>query len=51
LAKVQNNNVNVDDLYNYLIENNCINEKFELEHIGKLSIDFYFSPNRINVLV
>ena len=51
LAKVQNNNVNVDDLYNYLIENNCINEKFELQHIGKLSIDFYFSPNRINVLV
>lgn len=50
LASLQNNTIDVDKLYDYLIETKCINQKFQLLINGQLSVQYYYTPNRINVL-
>lgn len=50
LAFIQCNKIDYNNLYSYLISNKCINEKFQMMPIGNLSIKYYYSPNRINVL-
>lgn len=46
----QGNKIDIDKIYQYLIQNNCIDQNFNLLSIGILSIKYYYSPKRINIL-
>ena len=50
LAFVQGNVIDENEIYNYLIFTNCIDQNFNITEIGKLSISYYYSPDRIKVL-
>ena len=50
LSFVQGNNIDENKIYQHLIHNECIDQNFNITQIGKLSISYYYSPNRIKVL-
>ena len=51
LAFVQGNIIDENELYNYLKVNNCIDQDFNVLQNGELSIQFYYTPKRISVLI
>jgi len=50
LSFAQGNEIDCNEIFDYLINNKCIDEKFNVLFNGFLSINYYYTPNRINVL-
>lgn len=50
LSFIQGNRINQNDIFNYLLKNKCIDNEFNILFNGFLSIRYYYTPNRINVL-
>lgn len=50
LSFIQGNEIDKNDIFNYLLEKKCIDNNFNVLFNGYLSINYYYTPNRINIL-
>ena len=50
LSFAQGNTIDENQLFQYMISTKCIDESFQLLQNGKLSIQFYYTPDRICTL-
>lgn len=50
LAYIQNKEIHWQEVFNYLLEMECINEESDLTLLGQLSVKSYYSPAKLNLM-